>query len=135
MLIKLKGHMVLNLVLVLVCVTTSVNGVESRKLDETPVPATNGTDVKCGPCGTGYPPPPPPPAIPPPSLPPPSPKKPYSPYCPPPPSSFIYITGPPGNLYPVDENFSGSISHRHHRSFAAVLLPLLVGLFSTLAFW
>nr|KYP60925.1 hypothetical protein KK1_023346 [Cajanus cajan] len=122
--------MTLNLVLVfaLVCFTSSVNGVGSRKLDETQVPSTNGTEVKCGPCGTNYP-SPPPPAIPPPSPPPPSPKKPSPQYCPPPPSpsSFIYITGPPGNLYPVDENFNGAFSRR--RSFAAaVLSPLLVGL-------
>ncbi|XP_027346561.1 chitin-binding lectin 1-like [Abrus precatorius] len=131
----IKGHqikvptMFLKLVLLLIYVTASVNG------DETPVTATNGTDEKCTPCGTSYP-PPPPPAIPPPSPPPPSPKKPPSQYCPPPPpSSFIYITGPPGNLYPVDENFSAAINHRHHRNFATFLLPLLVGLVSTLAFW
>ncbi|KAG5010809.1 hypothetical protein AAZX31_07G199900 [Glycine max] len=130
--------LVLNFFLVLICSTSSsVNGVESRKLDETPVPATNGTEEKCGSCGGTTYPSPPPPVLPPPSPPPPSPKKqPPSQYCPPPPpSSFIYITGPPGNLYPVDENFSGAISHRHRRSFATMLLPLLVGLFSTLAFW
>ncbi|XP_061355618.1 extensin-like [Gastrolobium bilobum] len=135
----IKGHqikvpMVLNLILVLFYVTAQVNGVESRKLDETTMPpATNGTDEKCTPCG--YSSPPPPPANPPPSPPPPSPKKPPSQYCPPPPSSFIYITGPPGNLYPVDENFSGaSHRHHHHRSFAA-FFPLLVGVLSMLAFW
>ncbi|KAK7362577.1 hypothetical protein VNO77_04694 [Canavalia gladiata] len=136
----IKGHqikvpMFLNLVLVVIYATASVNFVESRKLDETPVPATNGTDEKCTPCGTSYP-SPPPPAIPPPSPPPPSPKKPpSSQYCPPPPpSSFIYITGPPGNLYPVDENFSGAIIHRHHRSFFTFFLLLLIGLFINLAF-
>ncbi|KAG5023549.1 hypothetical protein JHK85_019891 [Glycine max] len=122
--------LVLNFFLVLICSTSSsVNGVESRKLDETPVPATNGTEEKCGSCGGTTYPSPPPPVLPPPSPPPPSPKKqPPSQYCPPPPpSSFIYITGPPGNLYPVDENFSGAISHRHRRSFATMLVKLRTG--------
>ncbi|KAL2344758.1 hypothetical protein Fmac_006043 [Flemingia macrophylla] len=124
-------NLFLSLVLIICLFTSSVNGVEPRKLDETPVPATNGTEVKCGPCGTNYP-PPPPPALPPPSPPPPSPKKPSTQYCPPPPpSSFIYITGPPGNLYPVDENFNGAFSHR-----GGVLLPFFVALvISTLVFW
>jgi hypothetical protein len=43
-------------------------------------------------------------------LPPPTPKKPPSGYCPPPPPapSFIYVTGPPGNLYPIDNDFSAA---------------------------
>ncbi|XP_020229968.1 extensin [Cajanus cajan] len=120
--------MILNLILVLFCVTTPIiKGEESRKLD-----ATNG-DVKCGSCEGGYTPSPPPPTIeylspPPPSPlppPPPSPKKPSSKYCPPPPSSaYMYLTGPPGNLYPVDENFSGASPSRH-QSFS-LFLPLLV---------
>nr|AFK48137.1 unknown [Lotus japonicus] len=127
--------MALNLILMLLYITA----VESRKLDETPMPAVNGTDEKCAPCGYTSP-PPPSPAIPPPSPPPPSPKKPPSPstvYCPPPPapssSSYIYITGPPGELYPIDTNFSGANHKSHHRSF---FLPLLIGLFITVvAFW
>ncbi|CAI0450783.1 unnamed protein product [Linum tenue] len=92
---------------------------DSRKLDET-ADGTPGSE-KCTPCNPSPPPPspsPPPPACPPPpALPPPSPpppKNPPSTYCPPPPppsppsSSIIYITGPPGNLYPVDNDFSGS---------------------------
>jgi len=132
----IKGHQIkvpiLFLVnLVLVFFVSSVNAVESRKLDENPVPATNGTEEKCGSCGTVYP-SPPPPAIPPPS--PPPPKKTPTQYCPPPPpSSFIYITGPPGNLYPVDEDFNAAACHR--RSFVAVLLPLFVGMLFTFAFW
>jgi len=134
---QIKVPMVLNLVLVFFYITTSiVNGVEigSRKLDETTVSTTNGTDEKCTPCGDSSP-PPPPPVNPPPSPPPPSPKKPPSQvYCPPPPSpSYIYITGPPGNLYPVDENFSGAI-HPHHRSFAVLLLPFAVALLGIISF-
>ncbi|CAN1126403.1 hypothetical protein LINPERHAP2_LOCUS3416 [Linum perenne] len=91
----------------------SDDAVHSRKLDDIP-----GSE-KCIPCNPTPPPPPPPasPPPPPPSLPPPSPpspKKPPSTNCPPPPSppsssSIIYITGPPGNLYPVDDNISGSL--------------------------
>ncbi|KAF3432197.1 hypothetical protein FNV43_RR26936 [Rhamnella rubrinervis] len=109
--------MLVNLFLVVIFIAADpVNGLGSnRKLDETPVPATN-TDggEKCTPC-TQYPPPspspPPPSPPPPPAQPPPSPKQkppPPTQYCPPPPSSFIYITGPPGNLYPVVENLNGA---------------------------
>ncbi|KAK2434257.1 hypothetical protein QL285_019425 [Trifolium repens] len=124
--------MVLILVFFYIITTSEVNNVESRKLDETNVPMTNGTDVKCTPCGDYSP--PPPPANPPPSPPPPSPKKPPTQYCPPPPSpSYIYITGPPGNLYPIDENFSGAI-HGHHRSLAALLLSFAVTFLGMIAF-
>ncbi|KAL2347688.1 hypothetical protein Fmac_001688 [Flemingia macrophylla] len=135
---QIKAQMILNWMLVLFCVTiTPIKGEESRKLD-----ATNG-DVKCGSCEGGYNPSPPPPTIPPPpppspppiiypSPPPPSPKKPSSNYCPPPPSSaYLYMTEPPGNLYPVDENFSRA-SPCSHQSFSVFLL-LLVGLFGMMA--
>ncbi|KAL6295180.1 hypothetical protein ACE6H2_003322 [Prunus campanulata] len=111
--------------------------------DETP-PAPG--EEKCGPCSQSPPPPsPPPPSPPPPSSPPPSPKKPPStPYCPPPPSTpsttpstpaspstpLIYITGPPGNLYPVDQSFNGA------RRSLVTGLPVLVGCgLLLLAFW
>ncbi|GLT99895.1 hypothetical protein SLE2022_173010 [Rubroshorea leprosula] len=89
----------------------------------------NDTSVKCNPSCVQSPPPPSPPPPPPPCppppqpvLPPPTPKKPPTGYCPPPPSppSFTYISGPPGNLYPIDQEFSGA-----SRSFAVGLLALV----------
>ncbi|GAB4840396.1 hypothetical protein Ancab_021162 [Ancistrocladus abbreviatus] len=94
---------------------------DSRKLDENSVPG----DVKCGSCVQNPPPPPPacPPPPPPPSPPPPSPPPPSGPLCPPPPPQnppctsscipspeIVYIFGPPGDLYPVDSNYSGAWS-------------------------
>ncbi|XP_054775984.1 uncharacterized protein LOC129284503 [Prosopis cineraria] len=113
--------MALNLILLLLlCLIVPLQGLDSsRKLDETTVPPG---DQKCSPCGdTVYSSPPPPP---PPCPPPPSPKKSPSQYCPPPPS-FIYITGPPGNLYPLDENFN-SAGRRSFTAAAALLPGLLI---------
>ncbi|KAL7606612.1 hypothetical protein Lser_V15G15010 [Lactuca serriola] len=94
--------------------------------------------IKCGGCPCNNPcyitsPPPPPPPTPPLTPPPPPPPKMPSPTpglnCPPPPTgggyalgppSYIYITGPPENLYPVNQYFSGA-----HRNFWAAP-PLLV---------
>ncbi|XP_010552717.1 PREDICTED: wiskott-Aldrich syndrome protein family member 2 [Tarenaya hassleriana] len=91
--------------------------------------------IKCTPCLQSPPPPsPPPPSPPPPScppppaLPPPPPKK-SGPNCPPPPS-FLYITGPPGNLYPVDQEFGGAAG----KSSTAVKLSALLA-FGVLAFF
>nr|XP_004498310.1 leucine-rich repeat extensin-like protein 6 [Cicer arietinum] len=139
---------ILNWILLLIFVTIPIQAIESRKLDE-----------NCTPCGYTpisspppiiynspppppvliYPSPPPPSPSPPPivyySPPPPSPKKSPSVYCPPPPSTpYIYMTGPPGNLYPVDVNFSGGAAPAGRGSFAA-FLPLLVCLLSFLVFW
>lgn len=108
---------------------------------------------KCGGCPCNSPcsvpsPPPPPPAMPPPPPaqpppPPPTPKKPPTPVCPPPPGSsggpvvptppsqYIYITGPPGNLYPVDTNFSRAA----RSSTVGLPLVLLVGSMLQLALW
>ncbi|TQD70640.1 hypothetical protein C1H46_043830 [Malus baccata] len=76
---------------------------------------------------------PPPPALPPPLSPPPSPKLPpcgsCGQYAPPPPSTLIYITGPPGQLYPIEQNFNGA-----SRS-SVNALPVLLGLLALLAFW
>ncbi|KAG4158891.1 hypothetical protein ERO13_D02G144800v2 [Gossypium hirsutum] len=111
-----------------------IDALESRKLDESTVPGDQG--IKCTPSCVQSPPPPspPPPSPPPPSppaLPPPTPKKSPSQYCPPPPSppSFIYITGPPGNLYPIDQNFGAA-----SRKFEVGLLALVSGLLVLLAF-
>ncbi|GLT36937.1 hypothetical protein SLA2020_112830 [Shorea laevis] len=79
------------------------------------------------------PPPPPPACPPPPALPPPTPKKPPTGYCPPPPPSFIYITGPPGNLYPIDQDFSGA--GRKSDQVGLLLASVGVGILGVLAFW
>ncbi|KAK4762865.1 hypothetical protein SAY86_008633 [Trapa natans] len=104
------------IIFVLVCSTQTIDGLATRKLDETSPPGT----VKCTPACSQAPPPPPPPSPcpPPPVLPPPPPpyrKKSPSEYCPPPPpspSSYIYITAPPGNLYPV-VTYPDGASQRH----------------------
>ncbi|KAL6543819.1 hypothetical protein OROGR_010316 [Orobanche gracilis] len=119
----------------------------SRKLAETPPDLQS----KCGgcpcnnPCNPSPPPPlpsPPPPSPPPPSLPPSAPKKPQpSNYCPPPPGGeigqsppsapYIYINGPPQNLYPVNTYYSGS-----DRIFSTGLVPFLIGCaVGFVAFW
>ncbi|XP_041012788.1 protein TRACHEARY ELEMENT DIFFERENTIATION-RELATED 7A-like [Juglans microcarpa x Juglans regia] len=92
---------------------------------------------KCMPCNPNSQPPPyppPPPSPPPPALPPPSPrppshkKPPTSPLCPPPPSSFLYITGPPGELYPIDENFNGAAGNLVTRTLPVFISCGLLGL-------
>ncbi|KAK1390056.1 hypothetical protein POM88_018234 [Heracleum sosnowskyi] len=91
----------------------STNGLnDPRRLQESSVPVDPNSGLKCGgcpscntPCTQS------PPSLPPPSPPPPSPKKKSKPSpnnCPPPPESNIYMTGPPGNLYPVDSNYSSA---------------------------
>ncbi|XP_010498806.1 PREDICTED: chitin-binding lectin 1-like [Camelina sativa] len=106
----------------LINASSSDASLEARKLDEV-------DPIKCSPSCIQNPPPPsppppspPPPACPPPpALPPPPPKK-VSPNCPPPPpANFLYITGPPGNLYPVDEQFGATAG----KSFTVVLSGLI----------
>ncbi|KAB2620005.1 vegetative cell wall protein gp1-like [Pyrus ussuriensis x Pyrus communis] len=113
--------------------------------DDTPGAPGEG---KCGSCTPSppppdQPPPPPPPSPcppPPPKWSPPSPKKPPSPknppspyspgtYPPPPPSAMVYITGPPGQLYPVDHNINSASRSSVNAS------PVLLGLLGILAFW
>jgi hypothetical protein len=45
------------------------------------------------------------------------------------------MTGPPGNLYPVDVNFSGSGATLGGQGSFSGFLPLLVCLLSLLAYW
>lgn len=117
-------------ILIFLAIAAPINGLNTRKLDDTTVPVPPDAEMKCGscpcnnPCGQSPPPPPPPP---------PPPKKPPTPSlnCPPPPSQYIYISGPPGNLYPVDPYFTNT-----GRSLG-VALPLLVGcaLVGLFAYW
>ncbi|KAL8241856.1 hypothetical protein R6Q59_012158 [Mikania micrantha] len=98
---------------------TNTNTVPGGSLDD---------QFKCGgcpcnqPCYTSPPPPPPPP-----------PSKKPSPIpslnCPPPPS-YIYTTGPPGNLYPVDP-FSQSSNHR--QILLAPSIIVVIGVLGMLA--
>ncbi|KAK9060043.1 hypothetical protein SSX86_020747 [Deinandra increscens subsp. villosa] len=89
---------------------------------------------KCGGCPCNQPcytaPPPPPPSPPPPKKPSPTPT-PAGINCPPPPS-YIYIPGPPGNLYPVDP-YSHSSAHR--QIWAAPPITVVAGVLGMLAFW
>ncbi|XP_015072984.1 chitin-binding lectin 1-like [Solanum pennellii] len=102
-----------------------------RKLDEANIVNKCGSCPCNNPCNTPSPPPPPPPPVP---SPPPPKKPPSSVYCPPPPppseggagggsgggggyspnppsdAQYIYMNGPPGNLYPVDQYFNGAKS-------------------------
>ncbi|KAL9324937.1 hypothetical protein ACSQ67_005582 [Phaseolus vulgaris] len=152
-----KPSKIFTFILVLAFLTTPIKGEESRKLDDN---GNNEKCSPCEGGYTPPPPiveylsppppiieylsppppiieylsPPPPSPLPPilyPSPPPPSPKKPPSTYCPPPPSSaYLYMTGPPGNLYPVDEDFNGASPKN-----LAVFFPLLVILCSIMVFW
>ncbi|XP_017970022.1 PREDICTED: leucine-rich repeat extensin-like protein 3 [Theobroma cacao] len=126
----------LTIFFVVATVAYPISSLESRKLDESIAPGDPG--VKCNPSCIPSPPPPsppppspPPPCPPPPELPPPTPKKPPTKYCPPPPSppSFIYITGPPGSLYPVDQDFGGA-----SRNLEVGLLGLVCGFLILVAF-
>ncbi|GMI99797.1 hypothetical protein like AT1G23040 [Hibiscus trionum] len=101
-----------------------INGLKSRELDENTAPSGD-QGIKCTPSCTQSP--PPPPACPPP----PSPKKPPRHCCPaaPTPPSVIYTTGPPGGLYPIDQNFGGAT-----RNLEVGLLALVSGFMVLLAF-
>ncbi|CAN8313014.1 unnamed protein product [Cochlearia groenlandica] len=114
------------MVITLLTCPTLINAssLATRKLDEV-------DPIKCSPSCVQYPPPPsppppspPPPACPPPPALPPPPKKVYPNCPPPPPANFLYITGPPGNLYPIDEQFGAAAG----KSFTVVKLAGLIGL-------
>ncbi|KGN51515.1 leucine-rich repeat extensin-like protein 6 [Cucumis sativus] len=134
--LPLKFLLFLNFLL-LISPSSALTSVTVRRLDDTTTPTD--PNVKCAPCEQNPPSPPPPvvyPSPPPPSPPPPDvvpyyspppPKKkePKSPNCPPPPSpSFMYITGPPGDLYPIDQGYNAA----GRRSAATVVGVVLAGL-------
>lgn len=123
--LRFNAYLLFVVITALTHLTTAADS-NSRKLDE----GTDGS-VKCTSCTQSPPPPSPPPPCPPPP-PPPAPKKPPSTKnCPPPPPSYIFITGPPGNLYPIDTDFNGV-----GRS-SVVKLPVVVvcGLLMVLGIW
>ncbi|KAI3502555.1 hypothetical protein L1887_30695 [Cichorium endivia] len=139
-------------VLTVAVVPAMIKAMNPRKLDETTNPVGSPDDqIKCGscPCGTTCYTSPPPPSPPPPtpSPPPPPKKKPPTPSvnCPPPPyggggggggsgqapPNYIYITGPPGDIYPVVQSVSAA-----GRSYTvALLVAVLSGLLGMLALW
>ncbi|KAH7658627.1 hypothetical protein IHE45_17G102000 [Dioscorea alata] len=96
------------------------NGVSVSSLPQASVKCS------CSPCGSPCSnPSPPPPSL----LPPPPPSSPSSSYCPPPPLPFyvspppppppFYFLNPPGNLYPIDPQYSSS----SRRSYNTISLP------------
>ncbi|XP_052204133.1 probable pathogenesis-related protein ARB_02861 [Diospyros lotus] len=118
-------------VYVIAVIVAPTSGFVPRKLDDVTPPDSGVKCSGCSPCNkpcTQYPPPPPP------VLPPPPPKKPPSQNCPPPPSppsAYLYITGPPGNLYPIDQYYSGI----GRSSAGGVVVLIGWGLVGLLAFW
>lgn len=134
-------HFTIFLAMISTSVVQSQQLMNSRKLDETPAP---NLENKCGSCPCNNPcnpPPSPPPPCPPPPPPPPK-KPPPSNNCPPPPNGggggqyppnppYIYINGPPGDLYPVDSYYSGS-----GRSLSTGLMPFLIStVLGLIALW
>ncbi|XP_023772503.1 leucine-rich repeat extensin-like protein 6 [Lactuca sativa] len=117
------------LIIAATVLSSPLKATNTRKLTSTDTASSGAQDdqIKCGgcpcnqPCYTAAPPPPPPPKKP-------SPTPSFN--CPPPPS-YIYITGPPGNLYPVDP-YSHSSANR--RVLVVPPLLVLVGLLGMLAF-
>nr|GEY25304.1 sulfated surface glycoprotein 185-like [Tanacetum cinerariifolium] len=145
----------------LVVLPSPIQAMKSRKLDETTTsPPNDEIKCGSCPCGTTcYASPPPPKPSPPPPSPPPPPKKPSPANCPPPPYSgggggggggsggggggsggggsgyappnYIYITGPPGDIYPVSQSTSDAPMR-----FAAMQAVLVVfGLVGMICLW
>ncbi|XP_039059847.1 mulatexin-like isoform X4 [Hibiscus syriacus] len=113
----------LSIFFVITTVACPINGLVSRELDENTAPPSDDQGIKCTPSCTQSPPPP----SPPPPPPPPSPKKPPSHCCPagPTPPSVIYTTGPPGSLYPIEQNFGGASRNLEVGLLALVSLLLV----------
>ncbi|KAF5777299.1 hypothetical protein HanXRQr2_Chr12g0534051 [Helianthus annuus] len=117
------------LLILAAAVLAPTKAINPRKLTSTDTAPGGALDdqFKCGgcpcnkPCYTAPPPPPPPKK--------PSPTPGFN--CPPPPS-YIYMTGPPGNLYPVDP-YSHSSAHR--QILVAPPLMVVFGVLGVLAFW
>ncbi|KAI3729352.1 hypothetical protein L6452_18008 [Arctium lappa] len=143
-------RMIFLVILAVAMVTAPIKAMNPRKLDETNPVGSTDDQIKCGSCPCGQtcytsPPPPPPPS---PSPPPPAKKPSPTPglNCPPPPSgggggggggggktppNYIYIAGPPGDLYPVVQ----SVSDGRRRFTVAPPLLVLSGLLGILCFW
>ncbi|KVI05419.1 mulatexin-like [Cynara cardunculus var. scolymus] len=125
------------LLILAVVVLAPIKAMNPRKLDQTTSTdtaiggSTDDHQIKCGGCPCNNPcntsPPPPPPSPPPPKKPSPTPGL----NCPPPPSSYIYINGPPGNLYPINPYASSA----DHRVWVAPSLLVVTGVVGMLAFW
>ncbi|PIA63407.1 hypothetical protein AQUCO_00201031v1 [Aquilegia coerulea] len=130
MMCGLGNQRLLLVIVFIIAIATPINCLNSEVKDENLVPGSDGSGIKCtacssceNPCGQ-HPPPPPP------SPPPPAPTTPSKQYCPPPPSPpYIYVTGPPGQLYPFDPYYSSG-ANGNGVQFAVVfgcsLLSLLV---------
>ncbi|OVA14544.1 hypothetical protein BVC80_1039g24 [Macleaya cordata] len=137
---RLGVKVVIIMILAVFVITAPSSGLNSEKIDDNLVPGPPDSGIKCTACSTcenpcnQYPPPPPPspPPPPPPSRnPPPSENPPNKPYCPPPPPPPLNFVVPPGNLYPIDPDFSSAGMDPVNK------LLVLVGccLFGLLSFW
>ncbi|KAK9271649.1 hypothetical protein L1049_002012 [Liquidambar formosana] len=100
----------LMMLLVFISVSIPINAALSKKVDQIVVPQPPDAGIKCtacssceNPCAQQFTPPPPPPPPPPPKIPPPENCNCINPLpLPPPPPRFVYVTGPPGNMYPME---------------------------------
>ncbi|GAA0161526.1 hypothetical protein LIER_17821 [Lithospermum erythrorhizon] len=118
--------------LIVFAIAEPIHGLNSRKLEDDNTSAP-GFDYKCGGCPCNSPcvqsPPPPPPRPPSNKCPPPPPSGGSSnkPSAPTPPSQYVYITGPPGDLYPVDHNYSKAAARGFNVGLQILIGSLLLG--------
>lgn len=118
----------------------SLGSVITEALDQVPNFVPPDPSIKCGtcprvnPCSQQQQLPPPPPPPPPPLI----------QYCspqitmpPPPPPRFVYVTGPPGNLYPTEPFYLGLYSGGQRHVGLKMIMPLVVGVLvlEFLLFW